>query len=130
MADCVAGIAGVDFGAGAKSVSARVKPLVAGGSIQVRLDNVDGPVVATVPVDGAAGAWTTVQADVTGATGKHDVFFVFAAPKGAAADTDLVEVDNWAFTAAPAAVLDQEKKRVADFTATLVRLRDHLTRLG
>ena len=101
-----AGIAGVDFGAGAKSVSARVKPLVAGGSIQVRLDNVDGPVVATVPVDGAAGAWTTVQADVTGATGKHDVFFVFAAPKGAAADTDLVEVDNWAFTAAPAAVLD------------------------
>ena len=101
-----AGIAGVDFGAGAKSVSARVKPLVAGGSIQVRLDNVDGPVVATVPVDGAAGAWTTVQADVTGATGKHDVFFVFAAPEGAAADTDLVEVDNWAFTAAPAAVLD------------------------
>ena len=31
---------------------------------------------------------------------------------------------------APAAVLDQEKKRVADFTATLVRLRDQLTRLG
>ena len=29
-----------------------------------------------------------------------------------------------------AAVLDQERKRVADFTATLGRLRDQLTRLG
>src|SRR5690606_26382433 len=38
---------------------------------------------------------------------------------------------NEAFVAkAPAAVLDQEKKRVADFSATLVRLRDQLTRLG
>ena len=52
------------------------------------------------------GAWTTVQADVTGATGEHDVFFVFAAPDGAAADADLVEVDNWAFAAAPAETLD------------------------
>lgn len=101
-----AALSGVDFGAGAKSVSARVKPLVAGGSIQVRLDDVDGPVVAEVPVDGALGEWTTVQADVTGAAGEHDVFFVFAAPDGAAADADLVEVDNWAFAAAPAVALD------------------------
>jgi arabinoxylan arabinofuranohydrolase len=95
-----AALSGVDFGAGAATVSARVKPLVAGGSIQVRLDDVDGPVVAEVAVDGALGEWTTVQADVTGATGEHDVFFVFAAPDGAAADADLVEVDNWAFAAA------------------------------
>lgn len=103
-----AALSGVDFGAGAKSVSARVKPLVAGGSIQVRLDDVDGPVVAEVPVDGALGEWTTVQADVTGATGKHDVFFVFAAPDGAAADADLVEVDNWAFAAADVLVFSAE----------------------
>src|SRR5690606_13278720 len=32
------GISGVDFGAGADTVHARVKPLAAGGSIQVRLD--------------------------------------------------------------------------------------------
>jgi arabinoxylan arabinofuranohydrolase len=95
-----AALSGVDFDAGAATVSARVKPLVAGGSIQVRLDDVDGPVVAEVPVDGALGEWTTVQADVTGAAGEHDVFFVFAAPDGAAADADLVEVDNWAFAAA------------------------------
>ena len=41
------------------------------------------------------------------------------------------KLGNEAFVAkAPAAVLDQEKKRVADFTATLGRLRDQLARLG
>lgn len=41
------------------------------------------------------------------------------------------KLSNEAFVAkAPAAVLDQEKKRVADFSATLVRLRDQLTRLA
>ncbi|UYO97485.1 family 43 glycosylhydrolase [Microbacterium sp. M28] len=96
------GIAGVDFGDGAATVSARVKPLVDGTSIQVRLDDVDGPVVAELPLDGSAGEWTDVQAEVTGATGEHDVFFVFAAAEGTEEDVDLAEIDNWAF--APAAV--------------------------
>ncbi|MFJ2369111.1 carbohydrate binding domain-containing protein [Microbacterium sp. NPDC087665] len=92
-----AGISGVDFGAGAKTVSATVKPLVEGGSIQVRLDDVDGQVVAEIPVDGTVGEWTQVTAEVTGATGEHDLFFVFAAPEGAEAETDLFEIDNWSF---------------------------------
>jgi arabinoxylan arabinofuranohydrolase len=94
-----AGLSGVDFGSGATSVSAEVKPLVEGGSIQVRLDDADGQVVAEIPVEGEVGEWTTVTADVDGASGTHDVFFVFAAPDGLDADTDLVEVDNWAFAA-------------------------------
>ena len=41
------------------------------------------------------------------------------------------KLSNEAFVAkAHAAVLEQERKRVADFTATLGRLRDQLTRLG
>ncbi|MDY0107250.1 MAG: valine--tRNA ligase [Giesbergeria sp.] len=41
------------------------------------------------------------------------------------------KLSNEAFVAkAPAAVLEQEKKRVADFSATLTRLRDQLARLG
>ncbi|UUE20033.1 carbohydrate-binding protein [Microbacterium sp. J1-1] len=92
------GISGVDFGSGARKVSATVKPLAAGGSIQVRLDDVDGAVVAEIPVDGTIGEWTTVEAEVTGATGEHDVFFVFAAAEGADVETDVFEVDNWAFT--------------------------------
>lgn len=93
-----AGISGVDFGKGAASVSARVKPLVEGASIQVRLDQVDGPVVGEIAVGATVGEWTTVSADLTGATGEHDVFFVFAEPEGGA-DSKLMEVDNWTFTA-------------------------------
>ena len=38
---------------------------------------------------------------------------------------------NEAFVAkAPAAVLEQERKRVADFGATLAKVRDQLARLG
>jgi valyl-tRNA synthetase len=41
------------------------------------------------------------------------------------------KLSNEAFVAkAPAAVLEQEKKRVADFSTTLTRLRDQLARLG
>ncbi|RLJ36522.1 valine--tRNA ligase [Acidovorax sp. 106] len=41
------------------------------------------------------------------------------------------KLSNEAFVAkAPPAVIDQEKKRIADFGATLTRLRDQLTRLG
>jgi valyl-tRNA synthetase len=41
------------------------------------------------------------------------------------------KLSNEAFVAkAPAAVLEQEKKRVADFQATLEKIRDQLKRLG
>ena len=110
-----AGIAGVDFGTGAETVSARVKPLVAGGSIQVRLDNVDGEVVAEIPVDGEIGQWADVQAEVSGAAGVHDLFFVFAGPEGAESTEDLVEVDNWSFT-----VVD-EQEPVKELSAQLSR---------
>lgn len=124
-----AALSQVAFGEGAATVSARVKPLVEGASVQVRLDNVDGPVVATLPVDGAAGAWTTVTADVTGATGTHDVFFVFAQPETAAvtATGPLFEVDNWTFTAAQAPV---ENDPSIALSAASVRAGDALTVTG
>jgi valyl-tRNA synthetase len=41
------------------------------------------------------------------------------------------KLSNEAFVAkAPPAVIEQEKKRVADFTATLSKVRDQLARLG
>ncbi|TQM78535.1 arabinoxylan arabinofuranohydrolase [Saccharothrix saharensis] len=87
-------LSSADFGAGATGVSARVKPLVAGGSIQVRLDDRTAPVVATIPVDGPVGEWTEVSADLDGVSGAHDVYFTFVGPEG----RDLVEVDSWRFT--------------------------------
>ncbi|WP_051766553.1 family 43 glycosylhydrolase [Saccharothrix syringae] len=88
-------LSSVDFGTGATGVSARVRPLVAGAGVQVRLDDRTGPVVATIPVDGPAGEWTEVGTDLDGVSGVHDVYFTFVGPDG----RDLVEVDSWRFTA-------------------------------
>jgi valyl-tRNA synthetase len=41
------------------------------------------------------------------------------------------KLDNEAFVAkAPPAVIEQEKKRIADFQATLTKISDQLARLG
>lgn len=88
-------LSSVDFGTnGAASVAARVKPLAAGSSIQVRLDDRTAPVVATIEVDGALDTWAEFSAQLEGVTGVHDVYFTFTGPAGA----DLVEVDTWAFS--------------------------------
>lgn len=91
-------LSSVDFGQGAGSVTAKVRPLVAGGQIQVRLDEVTAPVVATIPVDAPVGDWAELTAELTGVTGVHDVYFTYAGPAGA----DLLEIDSWSFGAAAA----------------------------
>jgi arabinoxylan arabinofuranohydrolase len=94
-------LASVDFGAaGAASVTARVLPLVAGGAIQLRLDDRTAPVVATIPVDAPLGAWTDLTVPLNGVAGVHDVYFTYAGPDG----SNLFEIDSWAFKAAPVVV--------------------------
>ena len=78
-------ISGVEFGdAGAESFSASVLSVKRASSVTVRLDKVDGPVVAKAEFskDGL------VTVPVSGAVGKHDVFFVFAGD---------FEADYWEF---------------------------------
>lgn len=92
-------LSSVDFGsAGAASVTAKVRPLVAGGQIQVRLGDRTAPVVGTIPVDAPLGEWAELTAELDGVTGVHDVYFTYTGPAGA----DLFEIDSWAFTAASA----------------------------
>ncbi|WFE43216.1 family 43 glycosylhydrolase [Verrucosispora sp. WMMD1129] len=86
-------LSSVDFGDGARSVTAKVRPLVSGGSIQIRLGEVTAPVVATIPVDAPLGEWTELTAELDGVAGVHDVYFTYAGPEGA----DLFELDTWAF---------------------------------
>ena len=89
-------LSAVEFGTdGAATVSVRVKPLQAGGQIQVRSTSETGTVLGTIPVTGTVGQWTDLTADLTGATGAHDVFFTYSGPTG-----DLFELDTWAFAAA------------------------------
>ncbi|SKB00352.1 arabinoxylan arabinofuranohydrolase [Agreia bicolorata] len=97
-------LSAVDFGdTGAGSVTAKVKALVAGGKIEVRLDDRTSAVVATVDVDSPVGEWGEVSTGLEGVTGVHDVYFTFTGPTG----QNLAEVDTWSFTEADAApVLD------------------------
>ena len=77
--------------------------------------------------------------DITGGLPRVAELFEARRPKEAAEiariDGEITKANaklgNEAFVAkAPPAVIDQEKKRVADFGTTLGRLRDQLTRLG
>ncbi|MEJ3750292.1 glycoside hydrolase family 3 C-terminal domain-containing protein [Actinomycetes bacterium KLBMP 9797] len=76
----------VDFGAGARSVAARVTSRgreAAGARVTLRLDDpLTGPVAATVTVPSATGRhdWSEVRAPVTGATGVRDLYLTFEAP--------------------------------------------------
>jgi glucosylceramidase len=69
----------VDFGSSVRSVKMQVASAGSGGAIELRLDSVDGPLVATVavPVTGGWQTWKTVSAKVTGASGVHDLYLVF-----------------------------------------------------
>lgn len=78
-------ISGVEFGdAGAESFSASVLSVKKASSITVRLDKVDGEIVgkAEFSADGL------VTVPLTGAVGKHDVFFMFSGD---------FEADYWEF---------------------------------
>jgi len=69
----------VDFGASVRKVKIQVASAGSGGSIELRLDAVDGPLLGTVtvPVTGGWQTWKTVSAKVSGASGIHDLYLVF-----------------------------------------------------
>ncbi len=110
----------VDFGEqGAASFSASVASGSNGGVIELRLDNLYGEVIGTLPVPYTGGwdVWTTKTTAVTGAAGVHDLFLVF---KGT--EDELFKFDYWQFepmsssseVLAISAVIDQYKIDQAD----------------
>jgi len=87
-------LSSVDFGTdGARSVSAKVRALGAGGHVRVRLDSLTGPLVGTIPAGTPIGEWAEVSGELDAVSGVHDVYFVYEGPAGA----DLVEIDSWTF---------------------------------
>ena len=75
----------VDFGSrGAKSFEGCVASLEVGSSMEVHLDGIEGPLIATlaVPDTGGLDRWKVQTAPVSGAEGVHDVFFVFRGSQG------------------------------------------------
>jgi arabinoxylan arabinofuranohydrolase len=89
-------VKGVDFGAGgAKSFDARVASATNGGSIEIHLDTITGPIVGTCAVSGTSGwqTWATKSCDISNATGVHNVYFKFTGGSGL-----LFNFNWWKFT--------------------------------
>ncbi|PPQ98657.1 hypothetical protein CVT24_004155 [Panaeolus cyanescens] len=77
-------VKGVAFGNGARSFTARVSSATSGGSIELRLGNVNGNLVGTCNVSGT-GSWTnwaTVTCSVSNASGTQDLFLKFTGGSG------------------------------------------------
>lgn len=83
---------GVDFSNGASSVQVNVASLY-GGKIEMHIDKIDGPVIATVDVNtsGEGDNWKTISTPVEKVGGVHDLFFLFKGEK------DLFYFDWWQF---------------------------------
>lgn len=78
-------VKGVDFGVnGAKSFDARVASATNGGTIELHIDTVTGPLVGTIAVSGTGGwqTWTTKSCNVSKVTGKHDLYLKFTGGSG------------------------------------------------
>jgi hypothetical protein len=77
-------VKGVDFASGATSLDVRVAAAGSGGNIEARLDSQTGTLVGTCAVASTGGAqtWTTKTCPISGASGKHDLFFVFTGGSG------------------------------------------------
>ena len=92
---------GVDFGDGALKFDASLASPKGGGSVELRLDTLDGPLVASLPIPGT-GDWHTfkmasIGLDRSRATGKHDLFLVFKSPgaaKGGVGNFDWFQFAN------------------------------------
>ncbi|MEI6892811.1 MAG: carbohydrate-binding protein [Pontiella sp.] len=81
------------FGSGPNRFEARVVS-GSGGTIELRLDAVDGELIGTcaVPASTTSNAWNTVAVSLNEPRGKHDVYLVFTGGAG-----ELMELDAFKF---------------------------------
>jgi len=87
-------VQGVNFSKKTTSIEVSVASLN-GGKIEIHVDKIDGPTVATIPVNtsGEGDLWKTINTPVTSIQGIHDLYFVFRGEK------DLFNFDWWRFIA-------------------------------
>ncbi len=94
-------IRGIDFGttgtgAFVASVASEMKyGTTKGGEIEIRIDDVSGTLIGTVPVSytGGLDVWKTETITVDEVTGVHDVYFVFTGED----DENIFDFDYWYF---------------------------------
>ncbi len=70
-------VRGVDFGKGASSLTVSCSAHLYGGTIEVRLDAVDGKMAGAVNVPNTRFKYREFTTGLTGCKGVHDLYFVF-----------------------------------------------------
>lgn len=88
-------VRGVDFGKGAKKMHLDASAHLYGGAVEVRLDDTDGPVIATFDIGNTKNKISRFTAPVSGASGVHDLYFVFKGSKQQ--KRNLFNLDSWEF---------------------------------
>ncbi len=85
----------VDFAEGASRFEASVASIYRGGTIELRLDSLEGTLIGTCEVQSTGGhtEWKVASCDVQGAKGRHDLYMVFRG-KG---KHPLFNLDYWQF---------------------------------
>jgi len=80
----------LSFGTGVSRVTLRAASAGSGGTLELHLDSIAGPLIGivTIPITGGWQNWTTVSSAISGASGTHDLYLVF---KGSAGIGNL----NW-----------------------------------
>ena len=74
----------IDFGDGATNFKTRVSSATNGGKVEIRLDSITGTLVGTCTIAGT-GDWQTfvdASCDVSGVSGKHDLYLKFTGESG------------------------------------------------
>ncbi len=84
-------VRGVDFGKGAKTYEVHAASL-AGGKIEIRLENQYGPILGVCEIGNTSDAWKIFSAKVIKTKGVHDLCFVFKGDEG-----ELFELNYWKF---------------------------------
>ena len=104
-------VRGVDFGSGgADRVNIRAASASGGGTLTLRLGSATGPAIATLPIAATGGAqtWTTLSADVSGATGTHDLYLTVSGN-----GTSLFNLNWWQFAPATSPVITSQPRSLA-----------------
>jgi hypothetical protein len=81
-----------NFGSDAAAIDLRLASNNSGGTIELRLDSIKGPRIGSYVVNATGGwqSWITAKINLSGASGIHDLFFVFSK-----SDAKAVANLNW-----------------------------------
>jgi len=85
------------FGSGPSRFDARVTGGPNGGTIEVRLNALDGPLIGSCQVGpgATANSWVTETADLIRTTGKHDLYLIFTGASGDGMALDSFKFVHW-----------------------------------